>query len=435
MLPEVRASHLLRRVHAVFQTVNKRLPGGFDDVLGDADSSPHPLAVSRVYEDASRSRRGAVLVENADLVVGEVYLFQLGIVRPDSFPQRLVQGVDRTIALCGGDHPLPAYGELYGRLRRRLTAGPLLGDDPERLQFEERPVLSGSPPYQQRERGVSGLVVVAFVLALLYGAEDPGCILGLEPELPCLGFDGVLAREFPNRRTPYVPYGLGRDVLVGRRILGDTVDVKPALVGEGAAPHVRTVRVRRQVHELRDIVGSLGEPPQPLVIHGFQPHLELQVGDGRDEVAVAAPLPDTVDGPLYVRRPGLYRHQSIRHPTPRVVVGVDAYLHVRELPHGARHDSFELSRQCPAVRVTEDQRRRPRLGCGAEYRERVLWVVPKAVEVVLGVEYDLFTGAGQVGDGVAHGLEILLWRGPQHLLHVQLPALGDDAGYGSGEGG
>src|SRR5215212_11673807 len=84
-------SHLLRRVHAIFQTVYKRLPGGFDDVLGDADSSPHPLAVRRVYEDASRSRRGAVLVEDADLVVGEVYLRQLGIVRPDSFPQCLIE--------------------------------------------------------------------------------------------------------------------------------------------------------------------------------------------------------------------------------------------------------------------------------------------------------------------------------------------------------
>ena len=55
-------------------------------------------------------------------------------------------------------------------------------------------------------------------------------------------------------------------------------------------------------------------------------------------------------------------------------------------------------------------------------------IVAEAVEVVLGVEDDLF--AGQVGDGVAHGLEVLLGRGPQDLLHVQLPALGDDAGDG-----
>src|SRR5215218_9238063 len=272
--------------------------------------------------------------------------------------------------------------------------------------------------------------MVAFVLALLYGAEDLGRIPGLEPELPCLGPDGVLPRQLPNRRPPHVPYGLGHDVLVGRGVFGDAVDVQPTLVGEGAAPHVGTVRVRRQVHELRDVVGDLGEPPQPLIIHDLQPHLELQVGDGRDEVAVAAPLPDTVDGPLYMRRPGLYSHQGIRHPTTRVVVGVDAYFHVGELPQRARHDRFELRGQGPPVRVTEDQGRRSRLGRGLQYRERVRGIVAEAVEVVLGVEDDLFTGAGQVGDGVAHGLQVLLGRGPQDLLDVQLPAFGDDAGYG-----
>src|ERR687898_763709 len=119
--------------------------------------------------------------------------------------------------------------------------------------------------------------MVALVLALLYGAEDLGRILRLEPELPCLGPYGVLSRELPNRRPPYVPYRLRRDMFVGGGVFGDTVDVQPALVGEGTAPHVGTVRVRRQVHELRDVVGDLGEPPQPLVIHDLESHLELQV--------------------------------------------------------------------------------------------------------------------------------------------------------------
>src|SRR5215216_7028112 len=98
-------SHLLsRRVHAVFQTVYERLPGGFDDVLGDSYGAPHTLAVRRVDEDTGCCGRGAVLVEDADLVVGEMDLFQLGIVRPYGFPQRLIQGIYGTIALrCGND--------------------------------------------------------------------------------------------------------------------------------------------------------------------------------------------------------------------------------------------------------------------------------------------------------------------------------------------
>ena len=78
---------------------------------------------------------------------------------------------------------MSVHGELYGRLRRRLPAGALFGDDPERLQLEERPVLARGPPDEQRQRRVRGLVVVALVLALLYGAEDLRRIPGLEPQL------------------------------------------------------------------------------------------------------------------------------------------------------------------------------------------------------------------------------------------------------------
>src|SRR5215210_8329374 len=93
---------LLGSVHAVLQSIDERLPGGFDDVLGDPDGAPHPLAVGRVYEDAGRRGRGAVLVEDADLVVGEVDLFQLRIVRPYGLSQGLIQRVYGTVTLCGG---------------------------------------------------------------------------------------------------------------------------------------------------------------------------------------------------------------------------------------------------------------------------------------------------------------------------------------------
>src|SRR5215212_2125695 len=78
-------SRLLRPVYAVFEAVYQCLPGGFDDVLGDADGSPHALPVGRAYEDSGRGGGGAVLVQDADLVVGEVDFLQLGIVRPDGF--------------------------------------------------------------------------------------------------------------------------------------------------------------------------------------------------------------------------------------------------------------------------------------------------------------------------------------------------------------
>src|SRR5215203_3780218 len=115
-------SRLLRPVYAVFETVYQCLPGSFDDALGDADGSPHALPVGRVYEDSGRGGGGAVLVQDADLVVGEVYLLELGIVWPDGLPQGAVQGVDGAVALGGGDDPMAVHGEFYGRLRGGVAA-------------------------------------------------------------------------------------------------------------------------------------------------------------------------------------------------------------------------------------------------------------------------------------------------------------------------
>ena len=143
--------------------------------------------------------------------------------------------------------------------------------------------------------------MVALVLALLYGAEDPGRIPGLEPELLAL----VLMEFFDSSPTGVSPrpHGLGRDVLVGRRVFGDAVDVQPALVGEGAAPHVGTMRtgVRFMSSETpetsvsrRNLSSSMTSSPilsckLAIVVTRSQLHR----------------LPDTVDGALYVRRPGL----------------------------------------------------------------------------------------------------------------------------------
>src|SRR5919107_3351343 len=61
-------------IHPVLESVYQCLPGGFDDVLPDADGSPDALAVGGVYKNAGGGGSGAVLVEYAYLVVGEVYL-------------------------------------------------------------------------------------------------------------------------------------------------------------------------------------------------------------------------------------------------------------------------------------------------------------------------------------------------------------------------
>src|SRR5215208_353097 len=405
-------------VGPVLKPVDERLPGGLDDVLADPDRAPDALAVGRVYENAGGGGGRPVLVEDADLVVGEVYLLQLRVVGLYSLSQCPIEGIDGPVALGGRDLTLPLDEELYRRLDRRLAVSPLLGDYAETLQLEERLRLAGRPSDEERERGVRGLVVVAFVLPLLYGGEDRGHVASLQAQLIGFGPDRILPRELPDRRAPDVAHRHRRDVLVGPRVLGYPVHVQSALVGEGAPADVGAVRVGGQVHELGDVIGDLREPLTTFVVYHLQAHFELQVGDGGAQIAVAAPLAHAVYGPLHVRRPRLDRGKGVRHPAARVVVGVDPDLHLRELARRASDDGLELRRERPTVGVAEDEGRGPGLRGDPQHRQRVIRVVAEAVEVVLGVEDDFLARPGEVGDRVPHGLEVLLRRRAQDLLDV-----------------
>src|SRR3954463_15028612 len=50
-----RRGALFTWLECVFERIHESLPGGLDDVLGDADRSPLPLPVRGVEEDASHS--------------------------------------------------------------------------------------------------------------------------------------------------------------------------------------------------------------------------------------------------------------------------------------------------------------------------------------------------------------------------------------------
>ena len=85
------------------EPVDQRAPGRLDDVVADADGDPRRLAVGGLDEHPG-DRVGAVaLVEDADLVVDQLELHDLGEGLADRGAQRLVERVDRPVALAGDD--------------------------------------------------------------------------------------------------------------------------------------------------------------------------------------------------------------------------------------------------------------------------------------------------------------------------------------------
>ena len=177
-------------------------------------------------------------------------------------------------------------------------------------------------------------------------------------------------------------------------------DVRLALVG---------LAVRELVDEVRELcrVASASGGTQLVA------ELELQVGDDRAEVGVAAALAEAVDGALHLHRARLDAGERVRDRELGVVVAVDAER--RPATAGARRASTAPRRR----------RQRCRRGCRRgraawrplrprrEARERVLGVGAPAVEEVLGVEDHLVDALLQVRDRVGDDLEVGLERDAQ----------------------
>src|SRR6195952_6026627 len=105
------------------EAVEQGAPGGLDHVVADPDGDPGAGAVGGLDQHAG-DRVGAVpLVEDADLVVDQLELHDLGVELLDRLAQRVVQGVDRAVALPDRDDARTASQQLHRRLGDRLVAG------------------------------------------------------------------------------------------------------------------------------------------------------------------------------------------------------------------------------------------------------------------------------------------------------------------------
>ena len=151
------------------------------------------------------------------------------------------------------------------------------------------------------------------------------------------------------------------DVLEGRRVGADAGRVQPRLVREGVLADVGLVGVGLAVEQLVGEVRDVGEPAQLLVGDDAPAHLQLQVGDDRDEVRVAGALADAVHRALHLGRAGLDGHERVGDRAAAVVVAVDADRHAGQRVAHVRDVARDVARQRGPVRVAQHERaRRPR---------------------------------------------------------------------------
>ena len=151
-------------------------------------------------------------------------------------------------------------------------------------------------------------------------------VVELQPGALGLAADRRFAGELGGEDVALVADRGRIEVLEGAGVGGDPGGVHAGLVGEGVAADVGAVGVRRHVAELVEVVRGRGEAGQLLLADDLEAHLQLQRGQDRGEVGVAAALAVAVDAALDEARPGLDGGQRVGDGALGVVVGVDADL-------------------------------------------------------------------------------------------------------------
>ena len=102
------------------------------------------------------------------------------------------------------------------------------------------------------------------------------------------------------------------------------------------------MRGHGHVAELGHILGHACKLDEAAVPHAFRTHLQLQVGDDREQVGVAHALADAVHGTLHLRGAGAHGRERVGHRATGVVVAVDAESLAREGSDCGCDDLFHL---------------------------------------------------------------------------------------------
>src|SRR5581483_10219247 len=218
---------------------------------------------------------------------------------------------------------------------------------------------------------------------------------------------------------------LGIDVLIGLAVLENARDVHAALVRERAVAHVRLMLVGAQIRQLVEEMRRVAQLLELLVLDAVLAHLELEIGNDRAEIQVAATLADAVDRPLHLARAHLDRRERIGDRELAVVVAVDAERR-RDHSRERRDSRANLARQPAAVGVAEHDPVGAAVLRGLEAVERVLGVRAKAVEKMLRVEDNFFDPLLHVGNRIRDDLQVRFQTDAEIFANVEVPRLTDE---------
>ena len=204
--------------------------------------------------------------------------------------------------------------------------------------------------------------------------------------------------------------------------LHDAIDVGTTLVCKRSIPHIRSMHVTRQVHNLVDIAAQLAQVRELLGSRKIAAHLELQIGGNRREVCVTAAFAVAIHHALHHHATRLHSVNRVCHGKSTVVMHVDAKRRRNTLLH-FRNNLFNLPGHRSAVRIAKhDAIGMAKFG-RLERFERIFRIRLVAIEKMFRIVNHLFGMFLEVCDRRLDHVEVFFESRADNVRDMQIPAL------------
>ena len=242
------------------------------------------------------------------------------------------------------------------------------------------------------------------------------------------GHQGAASGDFRHQHAPAVADHLRIDVFIGRRVLDHRIDMHAALVREGIAADVGRLLVVRHIGDLAHRARHRSQLLQALRGNAAVAELQLQVGNDRAKIGIAAALADAIDGALHLGGSRRHRHDRVGHGHFAVVMAMYPDGH-REAPLDRARDFGNVARESAAIRIAQAKAVGSGLHRHREGLQRVVGIGFVAIEEMLGVVHHFPSTLLEVADGVSDHAQVLVEGGAQDVGDLIVPALAE---YGDG---
>ena len=194
--------------------------------------------------------------------------------------------------------------------------------------------------------------------------------------------------------------------------------VHSPFVRKCARAHIRLAADQIQIRDLIHIPAHFRQMLNRSRPQTFQPILELQIRHQRDQIHIAAVLPNPIDRPLHMLGPGRNRRQRIGHRHPRIVVRMNADLRRGLLPHIGRRRRNQF-RHRSAVGITQNQNRRAALLRCQQRANRIFRIGLPCIEEMLGIPHHVPSRAAHQLHRIGNHRQIFFRRDAQDRLGLK----------------